>query len=96
MGRETLLRLFAGRIEDTRLDATGKDPKTRLQEWLQSRRRPLPDYQILSTTGEHHDQTFLVSCTLVDEVLGTRGEGSSRRRAEQAAAEAMLERIEHG
>ncbi|WP_343064764.1 ribonuclease III [Marilutibacter spongiae] len=72
----------------------GKDAKTRLQEWLQGRQKPLPAYALLSESGEEHAKTFHVSCELVDPPVHTEGEGTSRRAAEQAAAELALERIE--
>ena len=68
----------------------GKDAKTRLQEWLQGRQKPLPAYELVAETGEDHAKTFRVRCTLVQPVLVSEGEGSSRRSAEQAAAEAVL------
>lgn len=66
--------------------ASGKDPKTQLQEILQSRRLPLPDYRLVDTQGEAHDQSFTVECVLAKPVLSTRGVGKSRRAAEQEAA----------
>jgi ribonuclease III len=94
--RTVVLELFAARLEQTDAERAGKDPKTRLQEWLQSYKRPLPEYLVLSIDGDQHDQTFIVSCQLQDADVTTRGTGTSRRRAEQAAAESMLERIQHG
>ena len=72
----------------------GKDAKTRLQEWLQGRQKPLPVYQLVAESGEDHAKTFRVSCTLVQPALVTEGEGGSRRGAEQAAAEAALSALE--
>lgn len=66
--------------------ASGKDPKTQLQEILQSSRLPLPDYQLIDTQGEAHDQSFIVECVLTKPALSTRGVGKSRRAAEQEAA----------
>lgn len=66
--------------------ASGKDAKTQLQEILQSRRLPLPEYRLIGTQGEAHDQSFIVECVLVKPPLSTRGEGKSRRAAEQEAA----------
>ena len=66
--------------------ASGKDPKTQLQEILQSRRLPLPEYRLLDTRGEAHDQSFIVECVLTRPALNTRGVGKSRRAAEQEAA----------
>lgn len=71
----------------------GKDAKTRLQEWLQGRQKPLPVYALLSESGEEHAKTFLVTCTLLQPALVTEGEGGSRRAAEQVAAEAALREL---
>ena len=89
-----VMALFAERLDDTGAEQSGKDPKTRLQEWLQSRKWPLPDYAVTEIGGDQHDQIFTVSCLLTDRNLRTFGTGSSRRRAEQSAAQAMLEQIE--
>ena len=66
--------------------ASGKDAKTQLQEMLQSRRLPLPEYRLIDTRGEAHDQSFIVECVLTKPSLTTRGVGKSRRAAEQEAA----------
>jgi ribonuclease III len=65
-----------------------------LQEYLQSRSLPIPGYAVLAVHGEDHAQTFRVSCEVPGLKLATQGEGSSRRRAEQEAAERMLAQIE--
>ena len=75
------------------LHQVGKDAKTRLQEWLQARQRPLPAYTLLAETGEEHDRTFHVACEVSDPALRAEGEGPSRRAAEQRAAEALLEKL---
>lgn len=72
----------------------GKDAKTRLQEWLQGRQKPLPVYTLLSETGEEHAKSFRVGCTLTQPPLVTEGEGGSRRAAEQLAAEAALQQLD--
>ena len=69
----------------------GKDAKTRLQEWLQGKQKPLPVYALLSESGDDHAKTFLITCTLQQPSLVTEGQGTSRRAAEQAAAEAALQ-----
>lgn len=74
----------------------GKDAKTRLQEWLQARQKPLPVYALLSESGEEHAKTFRVTCTLQQPPLVTEGEGGSRRAAEQVAAEAALRELGAG
>jgi len=73
--------------------APAKDPKTRLQEWLQGRRHPLPRYAVVAISGEAHAQRFEVECVV--DILGvrTRGTGSSRRTAEQSAADAAWQRL---
>jgi ribonuclease-3 len=78
--------LFAPLVAQIDPSASGKDPKTELQEMLQSRRLPLPDYRLVDTEGEAHDQSFIVECVLTKPVLSTRGVGKSRRAAEQEAA----------
>jgi len=85
-----LFRVPLGQVSSA---PVGKDPKTRLQEFLQARRRPIPEYQIVTVGGSQHAQSFRVSCLLPDLGTATEGEGSSRRRAEQAAAEAMLKHL---
>jgi len=71
-----------------------KDPKTRLQEWLQARKRPLPQYRVVAVAGEEHARRYTVACEVEGLDEATVGEGSSRRRAEQAAAQAALARLE--
>ncbi|RXR00935.1 ribonuclease III [Pseudoxanthomonas composti] len=70
-----------------------KDAKTRLQEWLQARQKPLPVYELVSESGEEHARHFQVRCTLTDPEMACDGEGSSRRIAEQAAAACVLQAI---
>ena len=65
----------------------GKDPKTRLQEWLQARRIPVPEYAVVGTHGEAHAQQFAVECRIPQLDLVASGAGSSRRAAEQDAAQ---------
>lgn len=74
----------------------GYDPKTRLQEWLQARGLELPRYEVLSTEGEEHALSFTVAARLQTLKASAEGTGSSRRRAEQAAARALLEQLSHG
>lgn len=94
IARARVLSWYAERLEAISLDDTQKDPKTRLQEFLQSRQVPLPRYEVTSVEGEAHAQTFTVECHV--EVLEehTLGVGSSRRHAEQQAAAQALSRLE--
>ncbi len=89
-----ITRLFGARIACLPSPEALKDPKTRLQEYLQSRSLTLPRYLVLAIEGEDHAQTFRVSCEVPGLALRVEGGGSSRRRAEQQAAQAMLEAIE--
>ncbi len=83
-------RLFSGMDFQATMQASAKDPKTELQEWLQGRRMRLPAYRVVATLGAAHRQTFDVECAIEEEGLAERGIGASRRAAEQAAAAAML------
>lgn len=74
----------------------GKDPKTRLQEWLQGRKLAVPEYAVTGTRGEAHAQTFAVECRIPALGIVTLAEGPSRRAAEQAAAESALARAQSG
>ncbi len=89
-----VLAWYGGRLEHLSIDTVAKDPKTRLQEFLQGRGIPLPDYELLGVEGEDHNQRFLVACKISKPALTLEGSGSSRRKAEQAAAEAALQRLE--
>jgi ribonuclease III len=86
-------RLFGELIDSTEIDNWSKDPKTELQEWLQARRLAVPGYRIVATRGQAHAQTFDVECSVAPLGLAERGEGRSRRAAEQQAARRMLESL---
>jgi len=83
-------RLFGEIISATEAESWGKDAKTELQEWLQARRVPVPAYRITATRGQAHAQTFEVECAVATLGLAERGEGRSRRVAEQEAARRLL------
>lgn len=91
--RALVRRLLGERLVDLPEETRVKDPKTRLQEYLQANGRALPDYEVISISGTQHEQTFLVGCS-TGLAADTEGEGSSRRRAEQAAAQMMLTQLE--
>jgi len=86
-------RLYAAVDINPAMAAMSKDPKTELQEWLQARRLKLPSYKVVSTLGAAHKQTFEVECEIAEMNLRARGSGGSRRAAEQAAANAMLQTL---
>jgi ribonuclease-3 len=94
VARSGFLPLLEGVL--ARVDAPGelKDPKTRLQERLQADGLPLPQYRVDSIDGELHAQYFRVTCEVSALSARAQGEGSSRRRAEQVAAAAVLAQIE--
>lgn len=94
--RSFIKRLLDQRLQALRADSPIKDPKTRLQEWLQKRGRPLPEYQVVAVTGPPHRQTFTVACTVAGGGAPREGRGGSRRQAEQAAAAAVLAELEGG
>ncbi|OYY92756.1 MAG: ribonuclease III [Hydrogenophilales bacterium 28-61-23] len=89
-------RLFGARVNAINPTHQGKDAKTRLQEWLQSRRLGLPDYALSQTAGQAHAQIFHVECRIAVRKLTTVGHGASRKAAEQMAAEAALAELEKG
>jgi len=86
-------RLLAARLDKLPSAAELKDPKTRLQETLQARGLPLPVYAVESISGEAHNQLFNVYCVVEALGLKTLGSGASRRRAEQAAAQLLLDEL---
>ena len=88
--KQFVLSLVNDRLKKLDPKTAMKDPKTQLQEFLQSRKRPLPQYEVVETTGQAHNQTFIVSCTL-DNGETMSATGTSRRKAEQAAAKKALE-----
>ncbi len=91
--RERVLAWLADEISDLTLVDTNKDPKTRLQEFLQSRGGDLPQYEVVDIQGEPHCRTFFVQCSISLLNEATQGQGASRRIAEQVAAAAALTAI---
>lgn len=90
VAQQCVLRLLDRRIEALPEASSLKDPKSRLQEWLQSRTLALPRYTIESETRSPHDPRFVVVCRVPEREVEVSGRGSSRRRAEQEAARRML------
>ena len=88
-----ITRLYEGMFAGIVPGKPAKDAKTRLQEDLQGRRLPLPNYVLAATDGEAHAQLFTVVCEIERLRIRTEGQGSSRRAAEQAAAEKALEKL---
>lgn len=94
--RRVICSLFDPLIENLPPADDLKDPKTRLQEWLQARARPLPEYLLLREEGADHAKTFYVSCRISDGEISADATGGSRRSAEQAAATKALELLLEG
>ncbi len=88
--------LYTSRYQKLCLDKAEKDPKTRLQEWLQSRQLELPLYHVDREEGQDHNKSYWVICQVEHNNLITEGQGSSRRKAEQAAAKKMIDAITAG
>ncbi len=88
--RTFVLKLVEDRLKQVDPSNALKDPKTQLQEYLQSRKRALPIYEVTGVSGQAHNQTFKISCTLDNGKL-LSATGTSRRKAEQAAAKKALE-----
>jgi len=84
--REVIEAIYGNLLADLDPGALSKDPKTQLQEWLQARRIPVPDYVVTHVAGEAHAQTFTIECRIPALALVATGTGTSRRTAEQAAA----------
>ncbi|MGG2397715.1 ribonuclease III [Pseudomonas sp. SH1-B] len=88
--RDRVLDWLTGELDGLTLVDTNKDPKTRLQEFLQSRACELPRYEVVDIQGEPHCRTFMVECQVALLNEKTLGQGGSRRIAEQVAAAAAL------
>jgi ribonuclease-3 len=92
--RKIVLGWFGSRLDKLDVDAQTKDAKTRLQEHLQALKSALPDYEVMEVAGKDHQQTFAVLCRIELLPEPVTGYGTSRREAEQEAAEAALKMLE--
>lgn len=90
---QVIAMLYLPLFQNIDLETQGKDPKTLLQEFLQSRKLALPEYNVVTTTGKAHKQKFQVECVIPSFGIRTIGEGANRRGAEQAAAKLAYEKI---
>ncbi|HZV62303.1 MAG TPA: ribonuclease III [Methylophilaceae bacterium] len=88
-----IVRLYSSLFEQLDPKAIGKDAKSLLQEYLQGKKTDLPEYQVIATEGEAHCQTFRVECLIPKLNIRTEGEGTSRRAAEQLAAQLAYEKL---
>lgn len=90
---KVVLGLFVPYLAKVDVQKLGKDAKTLLQEYLQSKHIPLPNYAVIATQGEAHAQSFQVECAIPSLRITARGEGTSRRNAEQQAAQAAYREL---
>lgn len=88
--RTRVLAWFEQRLVEMPDGVPEKDPKTRLQEWLQGKGFALPEYRLLRSEGDDHEKIFHVACVTSTPPCEAEGDGSSRRQAEQRAALAVL------
>jgi ribonuclease-3 len=88
-----LLKWFASRLKALTLEDEIKDAKSLLQEWTQARGYGLPHYQVTSTQGAEHSQTFTMQCRIADVDLDSEGTGKSKKASAQSAAEAALKQL---
>ncbi|WP_024850775.1 ribonuclease III [Hydrogenovibrio kuenenii] len=93
--RELVSRLYKERLNELEPEKVGKDPKTRLQEFLQSRHQQLPEYSVISVNGPAHAQEFIVSCYVGQLNRKFEATATNRRKAEQLAAEQALDVLEN-
>ncbi len=92
--RNVIHKAYGDRLHELPEAADLRDPKSRLQEYLQGRKMALPDYAMQNISGKAHNRFFEVGCSIPELDAVTTGTGSTRRDAEQEAALAMLEKIE--
>jgi len=88
-----VLKLYREKLDSIDPKAIDKDAKSKLQEYLQSKKIALAEYKVISIEGEAHAQTFKVSCIIGKLNIETKGEGTSRRNAEQQAAQLAFDSI---
>ena len=92
---QSVVNWFADQLNAVTLDTPVKDAKTGLQEWLQGRGKPLPEYVVVKTQGEDHSRLFTISCKIADIEAAAEATASSRRKAEQLVAEQLLLELEN-
>jgi ribonuclease III len=91
--QSVIARLYLPLFDELSSGPVTKDAKTSLQEWLQGRKKPLPRYHVIEASGAAHEQRFEVACEIENPALCTTGQGSSRRLAEQDAADRALKAL---
>ena len=91
--KDTVLYFYRDYLQTIPDSQVLKDPKTRLQEFLQAQQKDLPNYEVVQTVGKDHEQTFIVKCLVESLSLETTGKGTSRKKAEHVAAESALRKL---
>jgi ribonuclease-3 len=91
--KELIDGVYALRYRDLPDTEDLRDPKTRLQEWLQARKMAIPVYELVDASGRDHERRFFVTCTVVETSSVFRGDSTTRRKAEQKAAQKMIESL---
>ncbi|MDR2173157.1 MAG: ribonuclease III [Burkholderiales bacterium] len=92
--QQVIVTVYGEILKEADPEQLGKDAKTRLQEWLQARRLPLPEYVVTEIRGEAHVQKFVVECRISPLEVVASGEGNSRRAAEQLAADMAWQQLQ--
>lgn len=92
--RAVVMRLYADRFNTELLETEEKDPKTRLQEWMQARKKRLPVYSVVAEAGEAQDKLFTIKCSVGSVCAAEMATGDSKRAAEMAAAEKVLAQLD--
>ena len=90
-----VLKIYSNRLDDLPTEDDLKDPKSRLQELLQSRKLEIPGYTLIDTSGDDHRQIFTAECVIPELKIETKGVSSSRRKAEQQAARNAYKLVKH-
>ena len=88
--RTHVLAWYQSRLDALSLGTTDKDPKSRLQEYLQAQHKPLPEYEVVETLGEAHSHVFTIECRVAVLKQAVRAQASNRREAEKLAAIEVL------
>lgn len=91
--RDRVMAWYSDRMVAVTLDVSAKDPKSQLQEYLQAKRQPLPEYRLIEVGGEGHSQVFTIECHIGIAKEPTRAQASNRRDAEKQAAADMLVKL---
>ncbi len=92
--QHVILHLYQTRLNEKNLHSNLKDAKTKLQEYLQAQKKPLPEYTLTRTEGEEHDQIFHVLCNISSLKISAEGKGDNRRKAEQQAAKELFKKLQ--